>query len=121
MVDPEHLQRALDALSAIAMPVASEARLHELVEAALAAAGVAHEHEVDLGEGRRIDFLTAGGVGIEVKIAGARNEILRQLHGYAQADRVLAVVLFTTRAAHALAAESLNGKPLVVVRSKGWL
>jgi hypothetical protein len=115
------LEQTLAALAGIAVPVNTEARLHELVAAALDGAGLAHEHEVDLGDGRRIDFLTAGGVGIEVKIAGSRNEILRQVHGYAQADRVLAVVLFTTRATHALAAESLNGKPLVVVRSKGWL
>lgn len=121
MVDPEHLQQTVDALRTITTPVASEARLHELVASALAGAGVAHEHEVDLGEGRRIDFLTDGGVGIEVKIAGARNEVLRQVHWYAQAERVLAIVLFTTRAAHALAADTLNGKPVIVVRSKGWL
>lgn len=95
--------------------------MHELVAGALGAAGVLFAREVDLGAAGRIDFLTGGGVGIEVKIAGGRNDVLRQLLGYAQADDVKALVLYTTRSVHSIGEETLNGKPAVVVRSRGWL
>lgn len=121
MADSAQFREVIDALGSISTPVASEARLHELVAAALTAANIVHQHEVDLGAAGRIDFLTAGGVGIEVKVAGSRNEIARQVHGYAFVERVHALVLFTTRATHALATDTMNGKPLAVVRSKGWL
>jgi hypothetical protein len=115
------LARVRETLAAIQRPVASEAKLQGLVASALAEAGVAFSREVDLGAEGRIDFLTAGGIGIEVKIAGGRNEVLRQLLGYAQVDAVRGLVLYTTRSVHSIGEETLNGKPAVVVRSRGWL
>ncbi len=110
-----------EALETIRQPVAAEAKLQEFVAGALTGAGVAFSREVDLGAAGRIDFLTAGGVGIEVKIAGGRNEVLRQLLDYAQVEAVRALVLYTTRSLHVIGADSLNGKPAIVARSRGWL
>lgn len=115
------VERVVEALCAIRGPASSEARLHERVTAALAVAGIDHEHEVDLGEPGRIDFIALDNIGIEVKIDGPRNQVLRQLHGYARAKRVMALVLLTTRATHAFGVGEILGKRLEIVKVIGWL
>jgi len=114
------LRRVADALRSITVPIASEAQLQQLIAEHLAAAGIKHGREVTLVEGR-IDFLCDSGIGIEVKVAGPRNAVIRQLLGYAQDDRVRGLLLCTTRAAHRFAAEDLNGKPFAIVHLRGWL
>ena len=76
--------------------------------------GLEHEHEVRLDDHSRIDFLTAAGVGIEVKIAGSVEDVLRQLIRYSQHPRVQALVLVTTIAAHRVMPRELGLKPVLV-------
>lgn len=63
--------------------------------------------------GDRIDFLVEDGIGIEVKVAGGYNEVMRQLARYAESDQVQAIVLATTRLQLTRMPDTLNGKPVV--------
>ena len=68
--------------------------LHPLVSEALLHAGIRHESEVRLGPRRRVDFLTGGGVAIEVKKGRPKlAELVAQLEKYAESEKVVAVVL----------------------------
>lgn len=62
----------------------------------------------------RID-LVEGRVGIEVKTAGGRADVLRQLQRYAHADELDELVLVTTRTKHHHMPAVLGGKPLHLV------
>ena len=66
--------------------------IHDLLEGA----GIAHEREVQLSEGV-IDFLTVAGVGIEVKVGGAKRTIYRQCVRYCCAKRVRALLVVSAR------------------------
>lgn len=78
-------------------PVADEAELQEALATVLAAPelGVVREHV----HGRnRFDFwIEQTGIVIEAKIQGSRNELIRQLHRYAEIDIVREVVVVTTK------------------------
>jgi hypothetical protein len=75
--------------------------------------------EVELKTGR-IDFLV-GAVGIECKIAGSTNEVLRQLIGYAGDDKVSELLLVTSQAKHrTLDSQLLLGKRVSVYLIKPW-
>ncbi len=109
----EHLESVLEALRAIrSRRVGGEvAYLHPLVADALGAAGIGHEGEVRLGPRARVDFLTEGGVAVEVKRGRPRMaSLLSQLGRYAESDRVLAVVLVLERSAPL--PDQLDGKPV---------
>jgi hypothetical protein len=104
--------------------VACEADLQASVESALRVAGVTFVREVVLAKGERIDFLCAGGIGLELKIKGGGSEVLRQLQRYAASEVIAELVLVTTRVQHhALlgAQRTVGGKPLRVVRVSGGL
>ena len=91
-----------------------EEDLRDGLEAVLREEGVAHERECVLGPKDRIDFLVDGGLGVEVKVARGVSAITRQLHRYAQHERIAALVLFTTSARlPLLLPPSLNGKPIL--------
>lgn len=92
----------------------AERGLHEQVAAALAAAGLPVEREVRLGPADRIDLLV-GDVGVEVKVKGAANAVMRQLLRYSHSDRVERLVLVTIRAAHLRLPRTAGGKQLSVV------
>lgn len=95
-----------------------EAELHERIHRALDELGPV-EREVRLDAHDRIDFLTASGIGVEVKVDGSLSEVTRQLHRYAQHDRIRALVLATTKAKHIPVPRELSGKPVCVVHMTG--
>jgi len=97
-----------------------ETELQEGIGEVLRAAGIAYEREVSLGRGDRIDFV-AGGVGIEVKRAGGLSAVTRQLHRYAQAPTLEALVLVTDRMQLTRLPDTLGGKPVAVVSLLGGL
>ncbi len=61
----------------------------------------------------RIDFLV-GRTGLELKVDGSLQAVTSQLSRYAQADRVDALVLLTTKLRLCRVPPMLNGKPVVV-------
>lgn len=91
----------------------SEMELHSQIAEALNREGIAFDREVRLTEKDRVDFMV-GGIAVEVKVDGAKNEVLRQIHRYAQSDMVSAIVVVTDKARHLNLPCCLNGKPVVV-------
>lgn len=96
---------------------ATEDELQQALAAALTGAGYTVEREVRLNSRDRIDLLVDR-VGIEVKIAGERRTVERQLARYSESDLVDELVLVTTRARHRPPAQ-LNWKPVHVVSLLG--
>jgi hypothetical protein len=98
----------------------NEIELQDGVATALFEAGIIHEREVKLSSRDRIDFLIPPGIGIEVKeIAQSPSKVLRQLHRYAESDRIVALALVTARSQHIVLPSEIGGKPLVVVNLSG--
>lgn len=108
------VDRIAGAVRAASFVHVAERGLHEQVADLLAAAGLPVEREVRLADAERIDLLV-GAVGVEVKVKGPANAVLRQLLRYARSDRVEALVLVTTRAAHLRLPRTAGGKPLTVL------
>lgn len=102
-----------EAIRAVRFSYSSEADLQEGISRALAAAGIDHEREVDLGVGR-IDLLV-GRVGVEVKVAGGPAEVGRQALRYLRSDRLDSLVLVTSRVKHLHLPDELAGKRVEVV------
>lgn len=102
------------ALDAATLTYTDEVALHEDMARVLTAAGIAHDREVRLTPRDRIDFLCAGGVGIEVKVAGSLAAVTRQMHRYSQHDDVHSLVLVTTKAAHHAIPRTLGGVPVAL-------
>lgn len=88
----------------------TEDNLQEAVERALTDASIPCEREVRFNANDRIDVL-AGDIGIEVKIKGSAAAVLRQMHRYAQLERISALILVTTKHGHRMPAK-MNGKPV---------
>lgn len=107
------------------LPATPEKDVQAAIAATLEAAGIAFEREVRLAPGDIIDFLVeqeapAPRLGIEVKIKGARRQILRQLERYAACDRIDELALVSSVAMGLPAA--LAGKRLHVVSlGRAWL
>ncbi|WBO23956.1 hypothetical protein [Sphingomonas abietis] len=95
------------------MPSGSEASLQIAIGEALGHAGIDHEREKRLGPADRIDFLCAGGVGIEAKVKYPKRAIYRQLERYAAHDEVTALIIVTATAIGMPA--QLNCKPVFYV------
>lgn len=95
----------------------SEMELQDGIERLLSGNAFAFEREAQLSALHRPDFLVAGGIVIEVKVArrASRPDVTRQLSLYAQSARVNEIVLVTDRRQLAIQPRSLSGKPLVVV------
>lgn len=98
----------------------SEAELQAGIALALESEELPVAREVELFPGSRIDFLV-GRVGVEVKVDGSLGAVTRQLHRYAESDRVDALVLVSSRNRHARQPGSMSGKPLRVVILGGML
>lgn len=97
---------------------ANEDGLQEGIAGALSVEGYYPEREVRLTTRDRVDILV-GRVGVEVKIAGRADRVLRQLTRYAASDRVDELLLATTRASHRTLPSTVSGKPLIVVHIGG--
>lgn len=121
---PTSLAPVVEAISAFRYRFANEDELQQGIDRALRAhladACVIREHH--LGRADRPDFFLRDlGIAVEVKVAGSRMEVVRQLQRYALHDEVRGVVLVTTRTCHEMPAD-LCGKPVAVVRpSRGVL
>ena len=89
-----------------------EFEIHSKVADALSRDGIQFRREVPLGDRCRIDFLTQGGIGIEVK-RGKPNSgaVRRQLERYAARDSVAGIIIVVDRNIFDVPSE-LNGKPI---------
>jgi len=112
---PGTLIRALAALEVARFRFSSEAELQAGIAQVLTVSGIPFEREARIGDRETIDFLLAGEIGLEVKIAGAPAEIVRQLQSYAYTGRVAYLILATSRNRHARMPSVLNGVPVDVV------
>lgn len=112
---PGTLIRALSALELARFRFSSELELQAGIAEVLTGAGVSFEREARIGDRETIDFLLAGEIGLEVKIAGAPAEIVRQLQSYGYTGRVAYLILATSRNRHARMPSVLNGVPVDVV------
>lgn len=108
------LALVLRALRRYRYTYADETALQAGLAEALSLESLNAEREVRLSPRDRIDLLV-GRVGIEVKVAGTVDGVLRQLNRYAGSDRVGALVLVTTRATHLGMPMYVGGKSLDVV------
>ena len=109
-------------LRALLAPLRCRARaelvLQDLIAEVLARAEIAFEREVRLSAHDRIDFV-CGSIGVEAKVDGSLTAITRQLHRYAQSDRLAHLMLVTTRMRHLTVPRSFNGKRVEVVHLIG--
>lgn len=115
------VDRFVRVLRAGRFPFMPEAVLQDGIASTLAAAGVAFERELALSRQDRIDFFVPEiGLGVEVKVDGAISSVTRQLHRYAQHERILSLLLVTTRMRHhVLVPRELSGKRIDVLHLIG--
>lgn len=116
MTTPDHVARIL---SSRVLPRSPEVRLQDAIAAALADHVVRFVREVRLSPEDIIDFLVEDGLGVEVKIDGSVSDVTRQLHRYAQSDRVTDLLLVTTRSRHRAMPAAFAGKPIRVLNLIG--
>lgn len=96
-----------------------EYQLQDGIAAALDAAGIPYTREHRLTTKDRVDFL-AGNVGIEVKVAGDKLALARQLQRYAHHPDIEHLVVVTTRRAHRGVHDAVfDGVPVHVVHLLG--
>ncbi len=112
------IEAIANALRTARIRATREIGLQDALGAALQAAALSFEREVQLGSSNRIDFLV-GDIGVEVKVAGSRGEVVRQLQRYALVERIAGLVLVTTCLRHAHLPDTLANKPLRVVHLFG--
>lgn len=108
----------VDVIRAARFPFGDEDQLQAGIAAALGRAGFALSREYRLTARDRIDLFVTGGVGVEVKIAGAAGNVQRQLRRYSEHPLIKELVLVTRCARHTAAA-TLNGKPVTVINLAG--
>ncbi|WP_415679133.1 hypothetical protein [Tsukamurella hominis] len=101
------------ALSGVRFRYRDEFELHLALAARLDEVAVAHQHEVAVPGGGRIDFVF-GRVGMEVKIKGAATQVQRQLERYAATGLFDHLILLTTRPVHRSIPRVLRGVPVTV-------
>jgi hypothetical protein len=104
-----------------------ERRLQDGVRELLSLDGYPFDREYRLDQESRVDFwidryfydadcLGPGiGIGLEVKINGSAAEIARQLHRYAESEKIEALVLLSRKQNVETLPRTLNDKPLRVV------
>lgn len=114
-----HSSQIVELLGSHRYAVLDETHLQAAIGEILTDAACAHTREARIGPRERVDFLTASRVAIEVKIAGAPADVLRQLTRYAASGEVASLVLATTKAAHVALPIAVGGKALHVVLMRG--
>jgi hypothetical protein len=77
------------------------------------------EREVRLTSRSRIDLLVDDHYGIEVKVAGTADALVRQVSRYSLAPQIRGLIVVTSRIRHLDVPPAVNGKPLVVVSLAG--
>ena len=96
--------------------LANEAGLHLEIGHVLTSIKCKYSREHVLGAQSRIDFyLPEHKIGIEVKVAGSVNQVMRQIHRYNGHDQIDGVILITSRSRHTSIPMDLSGKPVRVV------
>lgn len=100
--------------------IGSEDQVQRAIALVLTNRDVEYEREVSLSPASRIDFMV-GTLGIEVKIGGGLSPAIRQLHRYAEFERVSELVLVTTRSSLSRVPAELNGKRIHVALLLGGL
>lgn len=117
-------QQVVDCLDVQLYAWSDERELQDLVALRLASSFPVRR-EKSLSQRDRPDFLVTAGdfiVAVEVKVAGARNMILRQLGRYAAHDAVNAVVLASgRRTLLAGVPTQIHGKPIAIALLAGGL
>lgn len=116
MTQLEHLARILFAAT---LPRSPELRLQDAIAATLADHGVLFAREVRLTPQDIVDVLVEERIALEVKIDGSLSEVTRQLHRYAQSDRVAELLLVTTCSRHKPMPPAFAGKPIRVLHLMG--
>lgn len=107
----ERLSRLIDART---LPRSPELALQDAIAGVLSEHGFTFSREARLTTSDVIDFLVDR-AGLEVKVDGSLSDVTRQLHRYAQSDRVSELLLVTTRSKHRAMPASLSGKPVRVL------
>lgn len=113
------VERVRSVLTAMPLRTTVEALLQEQIAAALAAAALPFSREVHLSKKDRIDFLCGGALGLEVKVDGGVSDVTRQLHRYAQSERIARLVLVSTRMRLLTIPRELNGKRVDFIHLAG--
>ncbi len=96
--------------------ISVEAELQLEIGIVLGKMGHKFLREYVLNARSRIDFyLPDHKIGIEVKVAGGVNQVMRQIHRYNACDPIDGVILVTSRTTHTAMPTELNSKPTRVV------
>ncbi|MCG8400084.1 MAG: hypothetical protein MJA84_00640 [Firmicutes bacterium] len=108
---PGQIKKVLIALEGIRTNIVmDEYSLQEMIAQKLTQAGIPFSKEHRLGPRNRIDFLTAGGVGIEVKKGKPyKRQVIGQLNRYAENPEITVIVLVVER--NLDIPKEINGKP----------
>jgi hypothetical protein len=94
------VEQVLSVLQGLALTHANEDEMQRGIADALSAAGIDFVREQVVGSHGRIDF-AVGRIGIECKVAGPATRVYLQVAGYLDSGEFDAIVLATTRRAHA--------------------
>lgn len=110
------VDRISKALRARVLRFDNEKDLQEAIALVLLKETVSFEREKALGgELGVIDFLVAGGVGVEVKIDGNPTAVAAQLLRYARSPEIRGLVLVTAKASLGRLPSKVGGKPFFAV------
>lgn len=94
----------------------SEKGLQQGVNQLLSELGVNFRPEYSLSPRNRIDFLIETlGIGIECKVDGTLNALLRQISRYAATGKISDLIVLTTRSIHQRIPTQLHGVSVFVV------
>lgn len=110
------------ALRLATLRFSSEAQYQVQILAALRTAGLQVEREVRLGEHGRVDFalqVEGGLLAIEIKIGGGLTAVERQIGRYAAHDRVVGVLVISSRMQLSKLPDAIAGKPVRVIANVG--
>lgn len=108
-------QQVADILRKYKFRTQNEDELQQAIAIVLSAERVKFEREVVLSSIDRIDFMLPAGIGIEVKVAGSSENVLRQLHRYAKIEAVKELILVSKRFQAGRQPHDVGGKPVHVV------
>lgn len=106
-------QRISGIINAHRFTYANEKELQFGLGLAFVGAGLVFANEYRLSNGSSIpDFMFEFGLVGEVKIGGSRNDLIRQIHRYAEFDDVCAILVITSKNSHRPLPESIDDKPV---------